>query len=83
MGLLIKITNGNAATQFGVTSDGVGYTDFATALTETNSSGQITRFRPGYETAVVTLPTGVTVEVGRLADNGRFSVHLSSRHGRT
>ena len=83
MGILIKITNDNAATQFGVTSGGVGYTDFATALIETNSSGQITRFRPGYETAVVALPSGVTLEVGRLADNGRFSVHLSSNYGRT
>ena len=83
MGLLIKITNGNAATQFGIPTGQVGYTDFSTAIVETNRDGQIERLRPGYETALAVLPTGVTVEVGRLLDNGRFSVHLSSRHPRT
>ena len=83
---LIKVTNNtNTAVGTGVTqvpANSTYYSGFSQGAVITNLDGQIThyRFTNGQTPAAV---GSLLVEVGLLADNGRFCVQLTTRHGRT
>ena len=83
---LIKLTNptgteigtGNTA----LAANSVTYSGFSQGAVRTDANGQITHFRVTNGEGFREVSTAL-VEVGILADNGRFCVHLTSRHGRT
>ena len=83
---LIKITN-NTNTAVGtnanqVRANGVTYSGFSQGAVQTDTNGQITHYRLTNGSAYLAVGT-LVVEVGLLADNGRFCVQLTSRQGRT
>ena len=87
MGHLIKVTNTTAtnSTLNGATipTGGSYYVQLGQGRVITNNTGEITFFAVNNGSGAPVAVTGWRVEVGRLLDNGRFSVHLSSAHGRT
>ena len=79
---LIKVTTA-ATGQFGIAANSVGYFGFSQGALQTTADGQINALRVTNQGNPVALSAGVRVEVGLLADNGRFCVQLTRRHGRT
>ena len=81
---LIKITNPTAATVSGVPANTSRYLGFSQGAIQTDTDGMITGWRQTNQGADTFTAVGaLRVEVGLLADNGRFCVQLTSRQGRT
>ena len=86
MAQLLKLTNSsntnNTIQGATVVPGGSYYVQLGQARVVTDASGMITNFALTNGNTVIAT-TDWVVETGLLVDNGRFCVHLTSRHGRT